>query len=175
MLRLRNLIVSVVTTALLTLIVHGNPAHLQTWKDSFDAFIQQVAKWDGRKPGASTSMMASGQLVSQEWEIMQKFGKETVTWEGTFEGLGEGQLLLSDDGAQKQRMDKVEIKLNAGAPTIVHAYTIPANLQAWKSVPAGKRVSFQARVGGVGLFGPLMDRIFYVITLKDLSLVKVLD
>lgn len=173
--RLRNLIVLFVIAAFLTPIAHGSAAHYQTWRDSFENFVQQVAAWDGRKPAATTSMMASGQIVSQEWDIMRKFGAGTVTWEGTFEGLGEGQLLLSDDGGKRQRMDKVEIKLSAGAPTIVHAYTVPATLQAWKSVPAGKRVSFQAHVGGIGLFGPLMERIFYVITLTDLRLVKVLD
>jgi hypothetical protein len=171
---LRKIIVCAMMSVLVTLSVRGNP-HYQVWKDSFDTFIQEVVRWGGNKPAASVSMMASGQLVSERWEIMQKFGRETVTWEGVFEGVGEGELLLSDDGAQKQRMDKIEIKLPSGVPTIVHAYATPASLQAWKNVAKGKRVSFQARVGGIGLFGPLMDRIFYVITLKDLSLVKVLD
>jgi hypothetical protein len=138
------------------------------WASSLDAFLRDLATWHGPKPGASISMLNSGQLVSDKWEIMKKYRGRTVTWDATVKGVMRAKLLLSEEGGESKEMDKVDGTFIAKDFAVsVHAYIDPAMLSQWSAVSAGSRVAVTGRVGGVGFMGPLAGQLIHVVTLTD--------
>ncbi len=129
----------------------GDPVHSQVaqgqeeWRGSFSKFIDEVEQWKGKKPKATLETLDKGMVVpAKEWEIMKKYGDQTVRWSAVF-----GRVAKSLDEFPEQG-PRIELKMDSGNRGVtVAAYALKDSEAAWQAVAAGARIQLEGRIVGI--------------------------
>lgn len=125
--------------------VHSQVAHGQPeWRSSFPKFLDEVERWNGKKPKVTLETL-NGQVVpADEWDIMKKYGGQTVRRSAVF-----GKVAKSSDEYPKQG-PRIELKMDSGNRGVtVVAYALKDSEAAWHAVAAGTRIQLEGRIVGI--------------------------
>lgn len=129
----------------------GEPVHSQVaqgqpeWRSSFSKFLDEVGRWNGKKPRVTLETLADGQVVpAGEWDIMKKYGGQTVRWSAVF-----GKVAKPSDKYPEQG-PRIELKMDSGNKgATVAAYALKDSEAAWHAVAAGARIQLEGRIVGI--------------------------
>lgn len=129
----------------------GEPVHSQVaqgqpeWRSSFSKFLDELRRWKGKKPKVTLETVAGGQVVrADEWDIMKKYGGQTVRWSAVFNNVAKS----SDE--HPEQGPRIELKVDSGNTGVtVAAYALKDSEAAWHAVAAGTRIQMEGRIVGI--------------------------
>ncbi|MBI2829038.1 MAG: hypothetical protein HYX77_07195 [Acidobacteria bacterium] len=129
----------------------GEPVHSQVaqgqpeWRSSFPRFLDEVGRWNGKRPKVTLETLAGGQVVpADDWDIMKKYGGQTVRWSAVFGRVGKSS------GEHPEQGPRIELKMDSGNKGVtVAAYALKDSEAAWHAVAAGARIQLEGRIVGI--------------------------
>ena len=115
------------------------------WRSSFPTFLDEVRRWDGKKPKVTLDTLAGGEVVpADEWEIMKEYGGQPVRWSAVFRRVGKSS------GEHPEQGPRIELKMDNGKNGVtVVAYALKDSEAAWHAVEAGARIQLEGRIVGI--------------------------
>ncbi|OFW29978.1 MAG: hypothetical protein A3G76_12820 [Acidobacteria bacterium RIFCSPLOWO2_12_FULL_65_11] len=129
----------------------GDPVHSQVaqgqpeWQSSFPQFIDELKRWDGKKPKVTLETLSRGGVVpADKWDIMKKYGGQTVRWSAVFGKVAKASDEYPDQGP------RIELKMDAGnTGANVAAFALKDSEAAWHAVEAGAQIQLEGRIVGI--------------------------